>query len=128
MQKSLAKRSNLSVGKRGEEIAVSFLKKQGRKVLDTNVYTRWGEIDIIAKDHNDLVFVEVKTRYGTKCGYPEESINYYKMKSLERAISWYLTKKHLNPEIYYRIDVVSVILDTNDQLRDIKLFQNITAD
>jgi len=119
--------SNLVLGKKGEEIAVSYLREKGYKICETNFYTHWGEIDIVAEEDNSLVFVEVKTRYGTDYGYPEEAVNFYKIRTLERAANWYLLEKEIK-EGLYRIDVVSIILGENDKVLNIKLFKNITVD
>ena len=55
--------SNISIGRKGEELAQEFLKKQGYKILETNKhFSKFCEIDIIAEDKNTLVFCEVKTR------------------------------------------------------------------
>ena len=67
--------NNLSIGKNGEEIARSYLIKQGYKILEMNKrFSRFCEIDIIALDKNTLVFCEVKTRKTSICGHPLEAI------------------------------------------------------
>ena len=66
------------VGKTGEEIAEIYLIKNGYKILERNFSCRQGEIDIIARDIKEIVFVEVKTRTNKKYGEPIDSITYYK--------------------------------------------------
>lgn len=95
------------IGKRGEEIAASFLKQKGYQILERNFYTRQGEIDIIAKEKQEYVFVEVKTRTNNQYGEPIEAINQKKIFHLKRAIRYYLYCHQLeNKNI--RIDVIEV--------------------
>jgi putative endonuclease len=72
-------------GTQGEKLASDYLKKLGYQMVAKNFTIRGGEIDLIAKDRNILVFIEVKTRYSHQFGLPEEAINYYKLKALTRA-------------------------------------------
>ena len=66
--------SHRAIGNRGEEIAVSFLEQQGMVVLERNFTYHHGEIDIVARDGSELVFVEVKVRRSTRFGLPEEAV------------------------------------------------------
>ncbi|MBI4028892.1 MAG: YraN family protein [Candidatus Blackburnbacteria bacterium] len=95
------------VGNRGEDQAVKFLQKQGYKVVARNFHNRTGEIDIVAIDHNVLVFVEVKTRYSYKYGLPEESVTPQKINSIIRTGQYF---KLLNPQTpgLLRVDVVAI--------------------
>lgn len=98
------------VGRLGEEMAVGFLVKRGFKILFRNWKTpRWGEIDIVARDKEDLVFVEVKTRSNDYFGKPFEAVNYFKLKTLVRAAQFYREVSSQLPSAL-RIDVVSVVL------------------
>ena len=101
------------VGKRGEDIAVDFIKKQGYKILFRNWKTlRWGEVDIVAIDKNDLVFVEVKTRTTLYSGEPLEAVNFYKLRTLKRAALFFKQQYPKTPAAL-KIDVVSVLLVKN---------------
>ena len=101
------------VGKNGEDIAVDFLKKQGYRILFRNWRTlRWGEVDIIAIDKSDLVFVEVKTRTTLYSGEPLEAVNFYKLRTLKRAALFFKQQYPKTPAAL-RIDVVSVLLVNN---------------
>jgi len=62
-------------------------------VLDRNYYSRFGELDIIAKDQNTLVFIEVKYRTNGNYGHPSESINYYKRRNIINTAMWYMKDK-----------------------------------
>ena len=73
---------------------------------------RWGEIDIIALDKNEIVFVEVKTRTNNNYGDPLDAITPYKIKSLKRTINYFLTHEGRGfLDMAYRIDAISVLID-----------------
>lgn len=121
-----------SVGKRGEEIAVGFLKNLGYAIMETNFRNpsgrQLGEIDIIARDpeNREIVFAEVKTRrYNPRReSLPEENITYWKLKKLARVASFYLKKKRLEEE-NYRFDALSVWLDPNGGKSEVKHLTHI---
>ncbi|MDO8490095.1 MAG: YraN family protein [bacterium] len=100
-------------GMLGEDLACSFLVGQGFKILTRNFRIPLGEIDIIARDRDELVFVEVKTRTSQTYGYAEESVGYQKIRKILRAIRAYVSR--YSYEGAYRIDVVSVELLTGVQ-------------
>lgn len=109
-----------AIGKSGEDLACKFLKQKGYKVLERNFRIRGGEIDIVALDSNTLVYVEVKTRTSHKFGLPEESVNYYKLKFLERAAKFYRSSRYNLPKLE-RIDVISIDLSRqNPQIKHIR--------
>ena len=115
-----SKSSNKIIGKLGEEHAQKFLKKMGWKILETNFrYSRFAEIDIIAKDEDIIVFIEVKTRSTTNFGHPFEAISKSKLQNIFKAGLAYL---QTTKETYksYRIDVVSVIGKENPKVEHLK--------
>ncbi len=92
------------LGKEGEAYALKYLKKHGYKIIEKNYRSQYGEIDIIGKDRNILVFVEVKTRTNWD---PLEAVNKHKQKQLTRVALSYLAEKGLeNSEC--RFDVVGI--------------------
>lgn len=99
---------NQMVGKKGEDIAAEFLKKNKYKILERNFYCNQGEIDIIAKDKNEIVFVEVKTRNNINYGTPSEAVTIQKQKHLKRATEYYIYKNNLYNE-FIRLDVIEVL-------------------
>lgn len=114
------KSSNKVTGQLGEEHAKNFLKKMGWKILDTNYhYSRFAEIDIIAKEGDVIVFVEVKTRSTTAFGHPFEAISKSKLNNIFKAGLAYL---QTTKESYkcYRIDVISVIGKENPNIEHLK--------
>lgn len=94
-------------GRVGELAAKKLLIKKGYEIMHQNWTCRWGEIDIIAKKDDVLVFVEVKFRTSDKYGYGHEAITYKKKKSLSRAINFYLAKNNLL-DTGWQLDVVSI--------------------
>lgn len=102
------------VGFLGESFASDFLISKSYKILYRNYsMPRWGEIDIIALDKNELVFVEVKTRTNNNYGDPLDAITPYKIKSLKRTINYFLTHEGREfLDIAFRMDAISVLVDT----------------
>lgn len=101
--------SNREIGQLGEEIAAKYLEGHGYKVLERNFhYSRFCEIDIIAKEKETLVFVEVKTRTTANFGHPYEAITKKKLDNIYKAALFYLqqTKEKYKD---YRIDIVSIL-------------------
>ena len=96
------------LGRIGEKIAVKHLKSLGYEILETNFTTDIGEIDIVCKDNEYLVLVEVKTRSSEKFGNPSEAVNYKKREKYKNLANIYLIK-HGNENVCCRFDVVEVI-------------------
>ena len=114
------KKTNKSIGNFGEKTACDFLKKQGYKIIETNYhYSKLAEIDIIAKEKNTIIFVEVKTRSTTNFGHPFEAINYNKLQKILQAGLYYLqnTKEKYTD---YRIDIISILGTKNPKIEHLK--------
>jgi len=103
---------NQEIGKLGEDIAVNYLKQKGYKILDRNFECRQGELDIIALDKKEIVFIEVKTRTSNRYGYPSEAVNKIKQKHMLQTIKYYLYVRNLNDK-FVRIDVIEVYIKDN---------------
>jgi putative endonuclease len=86
----------INLGRRGENLSVEFLKKQGYKIMERNYRCSIGEVDIIAKEKNVLCFVEVKTRKTEEYGLPEEAIDWHKQRKLAKVALTYLKEKKIN--------------------------------
>lgn len=95
-------------GRKSESIAADCLKKQGYSILELNYRTKLGEIDIIAKDKDTIVFVEVKARKSNSFGNPKFAVTYKKQKKISMVALCYLkSTKQSNSKA--RFDVVSII-------------------
>ena len=102
------KQDRKKLGKAGEAIACKYLKRLGYIIIAKNYSTKIGEIDIIAKDGDTLVFVEVKTRRSDAYGRPEEAINAKKKRKLSRLAQLYIKNKNLYDK-KARFDVVAIL-------------------
>lgn len=102
-------KSGGNVGSYGEEIAASYLKKQGYRILEQNYRKRYGEIDIIAEDGEDIVFVEVKTRKSDLFGSPFEAVDTRKQHRMSRVALAYLHSRKMSDRSA-RFDVVAVMV------------------
>ena len=112
------------LGRWGEVLAAQYLAAQGYTIVDQNVRTKYGEIDIIACQPDEtLVFVEVKTRRGTVFGPPEVSVNTVKKSHLLASIQSYLVD-HPNIIAGYRLDVIAIQFRADDQPPEIFHFEN----
>ncbi|TXH02360.1 MAG: YraN family protein [Candidatus Moraniibacteriota bacterium] len=103
---------HIEVGKRGEELAEAYLRKQGYKILGRNVANplgkRLGEIDIVAEKAQEIIFVEVKTLAGSPY-LPEWQVTRSKLQKMERIAGFYLRNNGLM-ERSYRFDVIAITL------------------
>ncbi len=111
----------------GEKLAKDFLKKRGYRILETNFRCPEGEIDIVAKHKDFLVFVEVRTKTSREFGSPEESITPAKKERM-RASAFYYRQTHHNLVLSWRIDVVAVELSRKGELWRIELIENAVGD
>ena len=118
--------TKISLGKKGEDIAESYLKERGFEILQRNFHSRFGEIDLVAIDENTLVFIEVKTRLSDKFGLPEEAVTPAKLKTIDKVSDYYRSIHRDLPESS-RIDVVAVVFETEGSLRRIDLIRNVTG-
>jgi putative endonuclease len=111
--------ARLTLGQRGEELAVAYLQSRGYILLETNYRTGLGEIDCIFQDGDELVFVEVKTRSSTTFGDPLEAVGYRKWQQITRVVEQYLGK-HNKFDCPVRLDVVGIILGSPPEINHIK--------
>ncbi len=100
------------IGKLGENIACKYLESKGYKIVERNFEARQGEIDIIAIDNKEIVFIEVKTRTNKKYGNPIEAVDKNKQKHLIKTIEYYLHSRHLEDE-FIRIDIIEIYIINN---------------
>jgi putative endonuclease len=114
--------SDRSTGTQGEELAARFLETHGYQIVERNFRSGRGEIDLIAKDGGELVFVEVKSRRSSQYGEPEESITRSKEAQLKRVAEGYLFHRGIENQSC-RFDVVAITYDQRTPV--IRLIQNV---
>ena len=128
---NIFKKQTASLGQIGEKAAAIYLKKIGYELLCSNFTNtsgrRLGEIDLIAKDGNEIVFVEVKTRKKSLNGnlvIPEENITYQKLYKLRKIANFYIKQNNFWA-CPYRFDALSLIYDENTKTFKIKHIKSI---
>lgn len=114
-----------TLGALGEKVAQEYLERLGYKKVAQNWHAgRYGEIDLIMIDGNELVFVEVKTRASADFGYPEQAVNIFKQKKLIGAAQAFLSQHPQLPTIP-RFDVIAILLSTGNKITDIKHYKRL---
>lgn len=101
-----------SLGIKGEEIAAAYLKNEGYNILKRNYKVPYGEADIIAKDKDTVVFVEVKTRTNKSFGHPFEAVDFRKQERLKRIALFYI--KSIKTNFKVRFDVISITSEAGE--------------
>lgn len=98
------------IGKQGEDICCTYLQENGYTIVERNFRCKQGEIDIIAKEKEEWVFIEVKTRTNDHYGYPAEAVTKWKKEKLLKAVRYYMFCNHL-AEKFIRVDIIEVQID-----------------
>ena len=111
------------LGRTGERLAAETLMGRGYRILERNFRCSYGEIDLVAEDEYDLIFIEVKTRRGTAYGRPEEAVTQHKQRKLLEIASYYLDL-HACSDRSWRIDVVAVQLSARGAFEEIRIYQH----
>lgn len=106
--------NKIQLGKRGEELARNFLKKQGFNIVDHNFRCRYGEIDLILRKDRSFHFVEVKYRRTLEYGLPQESVNRKKQNKIHCVALFWLKKRHLPMDSEIHFDVLAISQDNNN--------------
>lgn len=109
------------LGRSGERLAAMWLESHGYRVTDQNWRCPYGELDVIAEEQGEIVFVEVKTRRGERMGAPEEAVTATKRRRLVASALAYLME-HGAEERPYRIDVIAVDLAPGGKLLGVRHF------
>jgi putative endonuclease len=115
-----------NLGKLGEDLAVRHLKRNRYRIVERNFRSKFGEIDIVALENGDLVFVEVKTRWSQSFGPPEEAITPWKIRRIIKAAQYF---KLLHPELpdSLRLDAAVIDLTLEGKLKRVEILKNITG-
>ena len=115
------------LGRKGEQMAAEALRERGYRIVEHNFRCRYGEIDLIAEEKDDLVFVEVKTRRGTAFGRPEEAVTLTKRRKLVEVASYYLDL-HNEGDRSWRIDVVAIDFNQDGKFREIRVYPHAVSE
>jgi putative endonuclease len=102
---------NKKLGKKGEEFALRFLKKRGYRIIEKNYVCKMGEMDIIAKEKDTLIFIEVKTRTSMDFGPPQLAVTQFKQRQMSKVALCFLKEKNLE-DVKARFDVVAILLNS----------------
>ncbi len=116
----------LSLGRLGELLAGAFLKNKGYIILEKNWRTPYGEIDLVARQAESVVFVEVKTRSSQTLGPPEISITPRKAGHMRSAAEYYI-QQHPDVQADWRIDLITIQLQPDQAPAMIDHFENVLA-
>ena len=113
------------LGKWGEDQAAAFLQRQGYRIIERDWKSGRRDIDIIATDGNEVVFVEVKTRRNRLFGEPEEAVDYHKLQNLRLAINHYIKYRRIDNDV--RFDIISVVGTIGQEpeiehIKDVRLY------
>lgn len=100
------------IGKKGEDAAWEYLRKEGYEILERNWVFRKAEVDIIAKKENTLAIVEVKTRSTVDFGNPQDFVDQKKIKLLVKAADEYVSQNEIDFNI--RFDIIAVSKDATN--------------
>jgi len=119
--------NNRKLGDFGEKLAQKYLEREGYEIVGRNYHKRGGEIDIIALDEGQFVFVEVKTRSTSAFGSPAEAVTLRKQKKMILTAKSYLLEKNGDLE-NFRLDAVSVELDCDGRRANIRHYKSISND
>lgn len=114
------------LGRQGEAVAARYLQERGYRILARNIHTPHGEIDLVARRDDVLVFVEVKLRTSSRYGYPEEAVTPRKQAHLLAAAEVYLAE-HPEAGETWQFDVIAIQHD-REQAMQIVHFENILSD
>lgn len=112
------------IGDLGESLAADYLCNIGYQLLDQHFTTRYGELDLVMQEDDAIVFVEVKTRTTETFGLPEASVTPEKLEKIQNAGLLWLQEHPDSPEDW-RVDVIAIVLDKHNRLKDIRHFINV---
>ena len=118
-------KNSKSIGDKGEDIACKYLSRINYSIICRKFRCNSGEIDIICRDREVIVFIEVKTRSSVKCGRPYEAINRHKCLKMLRASKIFVTRLNFPDDVVCRFDAISIILNKNSSRYTLKHFVDI---
>lgn len=96
------------IGQQAEILAREYLKQQGVKIIENNYHSRWGEVDIIARQKNTLLFIEVRYRKDNRFGSGADTVSASKQQKIIRTAKHYLAANRESGKLDIRFDVISI--------------------
>jgi len=108
--------NNHIIGIQGEKTAENYVKSIGMSILAKNYRCIYGEIDIIAKDNNCIVFIEVKYRKNTNYGYPLEAVNDIKQQKIKKTALYYIAQNNIECNI--RFDAIGILCNNITHIKN----------
>jgi putative endonuclease len=115
---------NKDIGDKGETLAQTYFTGKGFQILSKNYRTPYGEIDLIIRDDNEVIFVEVKTRTNTSYGFGEEGVSTKKMEHMISSAEFYLAEEEATSK-EWRIDVLAILMDHSGKVHEMEWFENV---
>ena len=113
----------IELGKKGEEIAAGFLEDAGYKIIKRNYMIGHSDIDILAKNNEFLVFVEVRTKSKWDRGMPEDTLTKKKLRRMKNTAELYIAFNHY--EGLARLDAVCIILDDSGSIKHLEHYEGV---
>lgn len=110
-------RNKREIGAQYERIAGEYLKQKGYKIIEYNASSRYGEIDIVARDGAYLIFAEVKYRSSLLCGHPLEAVDEKKQRNICKCALYYMQKNGLE-QLPVRFDVIAIMGERVDIIQN----------
>jgi putative endonuclease len=120
--------SRRKAGDAGEEFASGRLQRSGYAILDRNWHCRWGEIDIVALDGDQLVFVEVRVRTGERYSLAEETVGPAKLNRILSSAMRYVETHPEHDDRIWRVDLIAITLTRDRVISAYRHYQNLTLD
>jgi putative endonuclease len=114
---------NQRIGNLGESLAQSYLRRAGFEIVAVNWHSRWGELDLVAREKGQWVFVEVKARTNNRFGQPEDSLTWKKKQRLIKT-AWAFMSQHKLVDDAWRFDVLALQISPQGQLLNLEHYRN----
>ncbi len=113
----------IELGRKGEDIAAAFLKDAGYKILKRNHMIGHSDIDILARNDDFLVFIEVRTKSKWDRGMPEDTLTAKKLRRMKNTAELYIAFNHYGG--LARLDAVCIILDDSDRIKHLEHYEGV---
>ncbi len=108
--------ANKKLGRKGEKLAVKYLKRGGYKILKRNYVNPFGEVDIIAQKEDTVAFIEVKTRLSDVFGAPSEAVNYSRKQRYISAAKYFFYERAIDCTV--RFDIIEIFKGTINHIEN----------